>query len=225
MSTDNLHNIIEASVWYNKQIGSQFLPTTNVPHSFTAIRGTLGVSPSLSILAALSQPVTITLMQLPIEETSPLQSAKTSPIHSLLLLICAPSSVTPMVGQLPLITNPFKILSAPSSVEFTIFCFKSCYSHNMLAKLAVILTLPNLPTTQYVRLNTSSFNSLMQARQPPWPQMIYTSNTSVSPTPCLMTPTNGMLHYHQCSLMPLPPSFEHTYVRVLTCILNQSLTP
>ena len=148
-----------------------------------------------------------------------------SSIHSSLLPTHAPSLAIPMVEQLPLITNLFRILSKPSSVDFTILCFQSCYSHNTLAKLAVIFTLLNLPTTQYVRSNASSFNSLIKARQPPWPWMICTSNTSVLPIPCLMMPVNGMLHYHQSSLMLLPPNFKHTYARVLICILNQSSTP
>ena len=56
MSTNDLHNIIEASVQYNKQIGNQFPHTTNVPQSFTGTRGVFGAPLSSSILAALSHP-------------------------------------------------------------------------------------------------------------------------------------------------------------------------
>ena len=153
MSTNDLHNIIEASIRYNKQIGSQFPHTTNVPHSFTGTRGAFGAPLSSSILAALSHPGNNDTHATTYRGNISLQSAKMSSIHSSLLPTYAPPLAIPMVEQLPLITNPFKILSTPSSVDFTIFCLQSCYSHNMLAKLAVILTLLNLPTTQYVRLN------------------------------------------------------------------------
>ena len=56
MSTEDLHKIIEASIWYNKQMSNQPHPITNIPHSTSGTRLSVGIPPSPSILAALSHP-------------------------------------------------------------------------------------------------------------------------------------------------------------------------
>jgi hypothetical protein len=56
MSTEDLHNIIETSLWYNKQMSNQPHPITNIPHSTSGARVSVGIPPSPSILTALSHP-------------------------------------------------------------------------------------------------------------------------------------------------------------------------